>query len=373
MNSSGEVEPANLGWSAMPAGNRGSLLRGSIRRTLPAGASLTAEGFVAPVTAEFELDATMARGVVGQTSDSTARMASAGGSTHPRGRLRATLATMRPRQWIKNALVIAAPGAAGALGHDDVPVRVGLACVAFCLLASGIYAINDVRDAPEDRLHPRKRFRPVAAGELGSRYASALGFGLILAGLLLCSLITPLLAAVGAGYLALTLSYTLLWRHVLLLDVIVIAGGFVLRAVAGGVAAPVTLSRWFVLVVTCTAVFVAAGKRQAELLRTKRAGASRRRVLEHYTLGRLRAILMGSGGVALLAYCVWAFELPLVHGIPWRPLTIIPFAACLLRYGALLRAGDGETPDELILSDRGLMLAGAAWLVLFALGVHAAG
>ncbi|MBV9472118.1 MAG: UbiA family prenyltransferase, partial [Solirubrobacterales bacterium] len=123
-----------------------------------------------------------------------------------RGWAHAALATMRPRQWIKNALVIAAAGAAGALGRDDVPVRVGLACVAFCLLASGIYAVNDVHDAPEDRLHPRKRHRPVAAGELRARTATALGVGLIAAGLAVCAAIRPELLAVGAGYVALTLS-----------------------------------------------------------------------------------------------------------------------------------------------------------------------
>src|SRR5436853_2355295 len=96
-----------------------------------------------------------------------------------RAPLRAVLVTVRPRQWIKNALVVAAAGAAGALGHDDVPVRVGLACVAFCLLASGIYAINDVRDAAEDRLHPRKRRRPVAAGSLDPRVATLLGLTLL--------------------------------------------------------------------------------------------------------------------------------------------------------------------------------------------------
>jgi decaprenyl-phosphate phosphoribosyltransferase len=282
--------------------------------------------------------------------------------------------TLRPRQWIKNLLVVAAAGAAGALGRDDVPVRVGLACAAFCLLASGIYAINDVRDAPEDRLHPRKRLRPVAAGELDPRAATALGTVLICAGLALCMVVRPLVAVVGAGYVALTLSYTLIWRHLLLLDIVAIAGGFVLRAVAGGVAAPVTLSRWFVLVVTCAAVFVAAGKRQAELHRASSdmpGGA--RRVLDGYTQVRLRAILAVSGLAALFAYCVWAFELPAVHGFPWRPLTIVPFAACLLRYGSLLQAGKGEAPEDLLLGDRVLALAGLAWLALFALGVHAAG
>ncbi len=98
--------------------------------------------------------------------------------------------------------MIAAPGAAGALGHHDVPERVGLACVAFCLISAGIYAINDSRDAAKDRRHPRKRFRPVAAGELEPREAVLLGSGWLLAGLILCVAIRPLLGLVGTGYIA---------------------------------------------------------------------------------------------------------------------------------------------------------------------------
>ncbi len=309
-------------------------------------------------------------------SPARSRHAAGGDSGRParRGPALAALVTLRPRQWIKNVLVIAAAGAAGALGHDDVPVRVSLAFVAFCMLASGIYAINDVRDAEEDRLHPRKRFRPVAAGELAPSAAVTLGLTLMAVGLVLCALIQPLLAVVGAGYLALSLSYTLVWRHLLLLDIFAIAGGFVLRAVAGGVASPVTLSRWFVLVVSAAAVFVAAGKRHAELRRTTLSpvAVGRRRVLEGYTLARLHAILFASAAVAVFAYAVWAFELPTVHGVPWRPLTIIPFAICIARYGALIRAGSGEAPEDVLLHDRVLQVAGAVWLVLFALGVHVA-
>src|SRR5690348_9785816 len=116
----------------------------------------------------------------------------------------AVLVTMRPKQWVKNALVIAAAGAAGALGHDDTPGRVAVAFVAFCLLASGIYAINDVSDVEEDRRHPRKRFRPVAAGDLDPRFAIGLGLSLLLAGLLLCAVIGPLLTLVAVAYAALT-------------------------------------------------------------------------------------------------------------------------------------------------------------------------
>lgn len=291
-------------------------------------------------------------------------------SVPARGRIRAALVTARPRQWLKNALVIAAAGAAGALGHDDVPVRVLVACGAFCLLASGIYCLNDVRDAAEDRLHPRKRYRPVAAGELTSREATALGAGLIVTGLAMCVAIAPLLLVVGLGYLMVTVSYTWIWRRILYLDVAAIAGGFVLRAVAGGVAAPVELSRWFILVVTFAALFLAAGKRYAERLRADASGAARRRVLERYSLRRLRVLLAVSGVGATVAYWFWAFGVPTVGGIPWRPLTAIPFCLTFLRYAHVIRVGGGEAPEEALVGDRVLLASAAGWLILFGLTVH---
>ena len=289
-----------------------------------------------------------------------------------RGPLRALVATMRPKQWIKNALVIAAPGAAGALGHDGVPIRVALATVAFCLLASGIYAVNDARDAPEDRLHPLKRLRPVAAGELDARTAIRFGIWLIVLGIAICAAVSLLLALVAVAYVAMTVSYTLVWRHTRVLDIGAIAGGFVLRAIAGGAAAPVTLSRSFLLVVASVAVFVAGAKRYAELRRPETDHRTRRRVLNCYRPRFLELVLAGSSAVAILSYSVWASDLPLVHGVPWRPLTILPFVVCLLRYGTLVQSGAGEAPEELLLADGLLQRAAAAWLLLFALGVHAA-
>lgn len=330
------------------------------RDPLPA----TVEGSAAEIPRDREIVALRVPEAAEETAPVTPRR---------RGPLLAVLVMMRPHQWLKNGLVVAAAGAAGALGHDDVPVRVGLAFVAFCMLASGLYAINDVHDAAEDRLHARKRYRPVAAGEVSAPNAVAFGTVLVVAGLMLCVLVRPLLGVVGAGYVALTLSYTLIWRHILLLDLIAIGGGFVLRAVAGGVAPPVALSRWFLLVISAAAVCVAAGKRYSELRRSQLENSARRRVLHSYSLPLLIRVLVASGAVALFAYSMWAFQLPVVDGVPWRPLTILPFAVCLLRYGALVRAGAGEAPDELILKDRLLLVAALAWLVLFALGVHAAG
>ncbi len=290
-----------------------------------------------------------------------------------RGRAEALIALARPRQWVKNALVIGAPCAAGALGYDDVPVRVLVTCAAFCLLSAGIYALNDVRDRHEDRSHPRKWRRPVAAGDLTPKEAVAHGLAWILCGLVLCAAVAPAVALAGLGYVALTISYSWVWRHIPILDLVALAGGFVLRAVAGGLAAPVGLSRWFVLVVTCGAVFVAAGKRLAELGRPRRGTRPARRVLRRYTREGLRRVLALAGSGALFAYSVWAFELPDVDGIPWRPLTVIPFAVCLLRYGTLVQAGVGEAPEEILTADRTIALAGVTWLLLFVMSVNAAG
>jgi decaprenyl-phosphate phosphoribosyltransferase len=289
-----------------------------------------------------------------------------------RGRLRALVVLARPSQWVKNLLVVAAPAAAGVLVRDDVPMRVVLAFAAFCLLSAGTYIVNDVCDVHEDRGHPRKRHRPVAAGELEPRTALVAAAALMLAGLALCILARPLLLVVGAGYLAITLTYTAVWRRIAIVDVGAIAAGFVLRAVAGGVAAPVALSRSFVLVVAFAAVFVAAGKRHGELARARSTGAAARPVLGVYTARRLRQVLVASASLAFAAYCVWALEHHSAHGLPWRQLTIVPFAACLARYGLLLRRGGGEAPEELLLEDRFLQLLALARTIVFALSVHAA-
>lgn len=289
-----------------------------------------------------------------------------------RRRLRALVVVTRPSQWVKNLLVVAAPAAAGVLVRDDVPVRVALAFAALCLLSAGTYIVNDVRDAPEDRRHPRKRHRPVAAGELEPGTALVAAAALMLAGLMLCLLARPLLLAVGACYLAVTLTYTFVWRRIAIVDLGAIAAGFVLRAVAGGVAAPVALSRSFVLVVTFGAVFVAAGKRHAELTRARVTGTAVRPVLGVYTAKRLRQVLLASAAAAFGAYCVWALEHSSAHEFPWRQLTIIPFAACLARYGVLLRRGRGEAPEQLLLEDRLLQVLALAWTIVFAVSVHAA-
>ncbi len=157
----------------------------------------------------------------------------------------ALLAAARPRQWIKNSLVLAAPAAAGLLTHPSALAKVALAFASFCLVASGGYLLNDVGDAEADRRHPRKRHRPVAAGELSPAAALTAGVVAIAGGIALAALVSlPLLAAV-AGYVALSFAYTWYLKRVPVVDIATVAAFFVLRAVAGGLAAGVPLSRWF--------------------------------------------------------------------------------------------------------------------------------
>jgi decaprenyl-phosphate phosphoribosyltransferase len=280
---------------------------------------------------------------------------------------RIVLRACRPRQWSKNVLLLAAPAAAGVIAIASVELRVAAAIVAFCMLSSATYLLNDVRDREQDRRHPRKRLRPIASGELSPRaglaFAAVLGAG----GLMLAAAVRLELAAVGCAYLALTASYSLWWRRVILLDILAVAGCFVLRAAAGGVAADVRLSRWFLVVTSCCAIFLISGKRHAELIDTARAGVTRA-TLRRYSSTLLRTLLVAAAGGALVAYAIWAFRRP-EHG-PWYEITIVPFVLWLGRYGVLLARGAGEAPEEVILHDWVLLALGLAWTVLFLCGIY---
>ena len=277
------------------------------------------------------------------------------------------LRACRPRQWSKNALVLAAPCAAGVVAQPRVAVEVVAAFVVFCLLSSATYLVNDVRDREEDRLHSRKRRRPVAAGELSPRAAVWGAAVMALTGIAIALAVRPALAAVACAYLAVTASYSLWWRHIVVADIVAIAAGFVLRAVAGGAATDVYLSRSFLLVTSWCAVYLVAGKRYAELSDSP-VLAARRSTLRSYSIGSLRALLAVSAVLASLAYAMWAFTRP-EHGV-WYELSMASFVLWLARYAMLLGRGDGQAPEELILRDRALLALSAAWALLFLCGVY---
>jgi decaprenyl-phosphate phosphoribosyltransferase len=277
------------------------------------------------------------------------------------------LQACRPRQWSKNLLVLAAPSAAGVIDRPLVAAQVAGAFAVLCLLSSATYLVNDVRDLEQDRLHPRKRSRPLAAGELSPRAALLAAALLAAVGVGAATAITPGLGAVACAYLVLTASYSLLWRRVVVLDILAIAGGFVLRAFAGGVATDIYLSRWFVIVTASCAIFLVTAKRYAEL-RDDGGRTALRATLRRYSAASLRLTLLAAAIVGGVAYVSWAFTRP-AH-VAWYALSIAPFLLWLARYATLVAAGAGQAPEELILRDRTLLALGAAWTFLFLGGVY---
>jgi decaprenyl-phosphate phosphoribosyltransferase len=277
----------------------------------------------------------------------------------------------RPRQWLKNVLVFAAPGAAGVITHAGPLGRSLLAFAAFCAAASATYLLNDVADVEADRRHPVKRLRPIAAGTVSVRLAQvASGVLLVVAVLLALASGRPRLLLVVGGYVALTLAYTFWLKHVAVVDMVAVAGGFILRAVAGAVAVPVRLSDWFLIFTSFSSLLIVAGKRYAELNELG-AQAGVRATLETYTRPFLQLVLGLALATTTVAYCLWAFEKAAAsdHG-PWFQLSIVPMVTALLRYTLLLEAGQGSAPEDVFLSDRTLQVLGVVWLAMFAIGVH---
>jgi decaprenyl-phosphate phosphoribosyltransferase len=291
--------------------------------------------------------------------------------TEPNHRLPPLLRLARPKQWLKNVLVVAAPGAAGVLTQAQPAFRTAVAFVCFCLAASGTYFLNDAIDVEADRRHPKKRTRPVAAGEVGVNTAIAGAVVLSAAAIVLSFAARWQLALLVSGYLALTIAYSLWLKHEPVLDLAAVACGFVLRAVAGGIAVGVSISPWFLIVAGAGSLFMVTGKRSAELRSLGTDAASHRRSLDGYTEAFLAYVRAVASSVAILAYCLWAFEKSAAVGTPaWFQLSIIPFALAILRYALLLAQGEGGAPEELFLSDRVLLAIAAVWVVCFAVAVH---
>ncbi len=287
----------------------------------------------------------------------------------PAARGRALLRACRPRQWVKNLLVVAAPGAAGVLSHPHVAVEVAGAFICFCMLSSATYLLNDVHDRHEDALHARRRHRPIACGEVPVGLALAAAAVLAATGLGLGFAIRPLLGLTGLGYLTLTAAYSFWLRKVAVADIAIVAAGFVLRALAGGAATGVPVSRWFVMVTSFGALFVVAGKRYAEL-RASGQMAAARSTLAAYSQDYLRFVMMLAASVTTVAYCLWAFEGHGSDGISWYEITVAPFVLWLLRYGLLLHEGHGEAPEEVLLHDRFLIVMSGAWVGIYACAVY---
>ncbi|MDN5571241.1 MAG: decaprenyl-phosphate phosphoribosyltransferase [Propionibacteriaceae bacterium] len=283
--------------------------------------------------------------------------------------LPAPIRAMRPRQWVKNVLVLAAPVAAGLLFVPAVLINTAWAFVAFCLVSASIYLINDVRDVESDRQHPKKRFRPIAAGEVSPRTAIVWATVTVIASLALGWFVAPLLAVTLAVYWMLQVGYSVLWKNQPIIDLAMVAAGFLLRAVAGGVASGIPLSQWFLLVASFGSLFMVAGKRYSEMIELG-PDAGTRASLARYTASYLRFVWALSCAAVIMSYSLWAFEqAPDVSGINWHAISIAPFTLALLRYAYTIDAGGAGEPEDVVLGDRVLQLLGLAWVIPVAVGV----
>ena len=277
---------------------------------------------------------------------------------------------VRPRQWVKNVLVLAAPIAAGVIGAPDVLVASAVAFVAFSLAASGVYLINDVRDVEADRAHPVKRNRPIAAGLVPPALAIGVAVVLFIAALAVSLLASTQLLVVVAVYVAIQLAYCLALKNQPVIDICIVASGFMMRAIAGGAASELPLSQWFLLVAAFGSLFMVAGKRYAEIRLAERTGAKIRKSLERYSASYLRFVWTLSATALIMTYGLWAFEIRELSGSIWSVISMVPFVVAVLRYAVDIDGGNAGEPEDIALADRVLQVLAAAWAGSILLAVY---
>jgi len=290
-------------------------------------------------------------------------------------RVQSLLLAIRPRQWTKNLLVFAAPLFAFRF-EAAVWLPACAALVAFCLISSAIYLLNDCLDVAADRAHPTKRYRPIAAGLVSVPVALLTAAMLAVVSLSLAACTAPALAGVVLLYGLIQVGYCLQLKRMPLLDLFCIASGFLLRAIAGAAAASLPASPWFLLTVGLLALFLAIEKRKAELRVAQDRGVITRKVLERYSLPLLLRLESTVATSAFMSYSLWAAG-PALRGAPtsWMLLTVPFVLVGIFRYQLLSDPDEAdrrrewapeqssEKPEEILLGDRGIQFTLAGWLV----------
>lgn len=275
------------------------------------------------------------------------------------------LTAMRPQQWIKNVLVVAAPlatlGGHAQYDYQDVFVKVTIAFLTFCLAASSIYLVNDAQDAEADRQHPTKRLRPIAAGVVSPATAYGVAVVLAAAALTISFMTVPALGAVISVYLVIQLGYCLGLKHQAVFDICIVSSAYLIRAIAGGVATGIPLSQWFLLVMAFASLFMVAGKRYAELQLAEETGAKIRQTLEIYTSSYLRFVWTMSASAVIVFYGLWAFERD-GHSGYWFATSLIPVTLAILRYAIDVDRGMAGEPEDIVYRDRVIQMQGLAWI-----------
>jgi decaprenyl-phosphate phosphoribosyltransferase len=276
------------------------------------------------------------------------------------------LSALRPKQWIKNILLLAAPVGASLEPSSENLLLATKGLIAFSLAASAGYVLNDFNDRADDLKHKDKSTRPFASGELNGTHAFALITTLILFSLLLSFQIGLQFALYSFGYLALTFCYTLWLKRVPVLEMVVIAGGFLIRALAGAAAVNVSVSKYFLLVAGFGSLFLISSKRLAELKNYE--DNQTRVVITKYSQSFLVTINGISISVTLVMFSQWAFEV--AKNSFWGQLSIIPVLVALLRYLWKSESTQTEAPESAIFQDHLVPLCGTVTLILLILAIY---
>ena len=295
------------------------------------------------------------------------------------GRPGSLLRALRPAQWTKNGLLFAGALFAHTLTNPEIALRSVLGFVCFCLLSGGVYLLNDIQDIESDRLHPIKRKRPLASGALPTSWAYT---ALVLIGLASAALawyLGPTFALSAGAFVAVNLLYTFRLKHVVLLDVISIAMGFVLRAIAGvelirPVEPDVALSPWLLVCTFFLALFLGFGKRRQEIVVHESRAADQRAVLKQYTVELLDMLTTLCAGTTLVAYAIYTIWPETVAKVQSEGLLYtVPFVAYgLFRYLWLVRVRiQGEDPSQVLVRDRPLLLNVGLWALVVSIVLYA--
>jgi 4-hydroxybenzoate polyprenyltransferase len=285
-------------------------------------------------------------------------------STHQkrRGVLRAAIVSMRPQEWIKNLLVFAGLIFSGKFDETDAIAASAITFVAFCLVASAGYLVNDAQDVQEDRQHPTKRRRPIAAGELGTRTAVTLAVVLAVLGLVGSTLLVePAVGAIVLAYAVGTTLYSYVLKHEVILDVMTIAGLFVLRVFAGAVAVDADASAYLLLCTGMVALFLGFTKRRQEATSELHSGAESRPVLEHYSIPFLDQMVAMVTAATVMSYAIYAVNSPLIGPKMLGTLPSVVYG--IFRYLYLIYdRKDTRSTDAILLEDRGMIGAAITWV-----------
>jgi 4-hydroxybenzoate polyprenyltransferase len=290
----------------------------------------------------------------------------AGPTELPRRRspLRAAVVALRPRQWLKNLLLFAGIVFAAELGDPTRWLEASAAFVAYCAASSAAYLVNDLRDVDADRLHPVKRRRPIARGELQPERALALASALAAGAVVITGILGSRSLVCLLAFVVLQAAYTVRLKHVVLVDVLVIAALFVIRAAAGAIAVDVPISPWLLVCTALLALFLALGKRRAELVLVGAERTPGRAVLEGYSLALVDRLLAVVAGATIVAYAVYTVTARDSYALVVTvPLVVVGLA----RYLQLLHRHEaGEEPENVLLGDLPLLVTVAFWAVVCA-------